>query len=133
MAKSFVWAVALVVSALVLATGTIEAPPKEQPASQPGPHFVGLTGAHQKEGPLRESRICAATFAGTRLCTYIEVMRSIQPPPEFPSLLPVIVSHEKTGTGIFPIEIVGTCVNDEGLVMTDCPSGVPVPAACCGF
>ena len=103
----------------------------ETPTSGPI-HFVGLTDAHEKDGPLRENRICAATFANTRLCTYIEVMRSIPPPPEFPSLLPVIVSHEKTVTGIFPIEIVDTCVTDDGFV-GECASGVPAPAACCGF
>jgi len=95
-------------------------------------HVVGVTQATYEYGGsiIGWSRACSAEFPGTRVCDQIEVIRSIPPPPPFPSG-GVLVTYRAAGGSSIDL-VANGCLKDNGYL--DC-NGLPptIPIACCGF
>lgn len=168
MAKTLIWSVTVIVTALILATGSIEAPPQPKITEVTGTvdvgnlpvvqevvgtvdvgnlpldaegnvrvsnvptcgtvHFVGYTQEFEPGGALSASRVCDQTFPGTRMCVHSEFFLSSPIPPPYPPEHVVFVAPNTT-----EVQLGCADAQNGGLYDSGCPSGIPTPAACCGF
>lgn len=150
LAKTAIWAVAVVCVALIMATGDVEAPPQAKVTEVTGTVdvgnfpvrqsiFAGLTAATftDESGVLDLNRACDAELSGSRICAKEELMLSIPPPAGWADRVLVVARFE---TLVVQERVVqgGTrgCITSDG---ASAPCKVEVsetglhPIACCGF
>lgn len=146
MTKTLIWSVALIVSAVILATGSVEAPPQPKVTEVTGTvsvdnfpvtptiRFRGLIGLTPNIGVLPMSRLCHNTYPESRLCNVDELALGIPPAPEFPFPGVVFVTVRQAMSSSSETSPIAGCAFDNGEAVVNCPNApMDYPAACCGF
>ncbi len=136
MLKHVTWAVAVIVSALILASGGIEA----QKAKDPDPmriRFVGYTTDTFDANVFLPSLpsanlVCHANIPGSRVCEREELLLSIPAPP-IDASLPCVLTSVRSSNVVLALQILDMLTG----ALNQCPSTggdlTTVPIACCGF